>query len=162
MHTDGFDEVVSCPTELGARIAVSTQNILREEAHLPDVIDPLGGSHYIESLTAQMEEEILRIMQVIEDAGGMYAAVEEGLVQRMIGISARRHQQKIEQGEEVVVGVNAYQVNESSESRQSMERPDPEQMHQHIEQFKQLKAARSEGEVKRALDVISVQKTKIR
>src|SRR5207344_1003593 len=84
LHTDAYDEALSCPTEFGARIAVATQNILREEAHLTDVIDPLGGSYYIETLTDQMEAEILRSMRMVEDAGGMYRAVESGLVQRMI------------------------------------------------------------------------------
>ena len=60
LHTDAYDEALSCPTEFGARIAVATQNILREEAHLTDVIDPLGGSYYVETLTDQMEAEIVR------------------------------------------------------------------------------------------------------
>ena len=65
LHTDAYDEVLSCPTESGARIAVATQNILREEAHLTDVIDPLGGSYYVETLTSQMEEEILRTLALV-------------------------------------------------------------------------------------------------
>ena len=100
------------PSEAGARIAVATQNILREEAHLTDVIDPLGGSFYVESLTDQMEAKILAIMKTIDDAGGMYRAVEAGLVQRMIGASAMRFQRKVEAGEQVVVGVNKYQADD--------------------------------------------------
>ena len=92
LHTDAYDEALSCPTEHGARIAVATQNILREEAHLTDVIDPLGGSYYVETLTNQMEAEILRSMRAVEDAGGMYAAVAAGIVQQRIGESARRFQ----------------------------------------------------------------------
>ena len=75
---DAYDEVLSVPTEDGASIAVSTQNILREEAHLTDVIDPLGGSYYLEKLTDDMEEETRAVMHRIEDAGGMYRAVEWG------------------------------------------------------------------------------------
>ena len=75
LHTDAYDEALSCPTEFGARIAVNTQNILREEAHLTDVIDPLGGSYYVESLTDAMERRILAVMAEVEAAGGMYAAV---------------------------------------------------------------------------------------
>jgi methylmalonyl-CoA mutase N-terminal domain/subunit len=82
LHTDAYDEAYATPSEAGARIAVATQNILREEAHLTDVIDPLGGSFYVESLTDQMEEKIVAIMKTIDDAGGMYKAVEAGLVQR--------------------------------------------------------------------------------
>src|SRR5689334_19663870 len=112
LHTDAYDEVLSCPTEFGARIAVATQNILREEAHLTDVIDPLGGSYYVEALTGQMVEEILKSLALVQDAGGMYGAVERGIVQRMIGESARRFQAKVERGEQTVVGVNAYRVDE--------------------------------------------------
>jgi len=124
LHTDAFDEALSTPTEFGARIAVNTQNILREEAHLTDVIDPLGGSFYLERLTDRMEAEILRTMQLVEDAGGMYKAVESGLVQKMIGESARRFQQKVESGEQTVVGVNAYQAAEDKSARQPLARPD--------------------------------------
>ena len=76
LHTDAYDEALSVPSADGARIAVATQNILREEAHLTDVIDPLGGSFYIEKLTDDMEAEIERVMKIVEDAGGMYKAVE--------------------------------------------------------------------------------------
>ena len=78
MHTDAYDEAVATPTEETARIAVATQNILREEAHLCDVIDPLAGSYYVETLTDQMEAEILAVIARIDAAGGMYAAVRRG------------------------------------------------------------------------------------
>ena len=96
----------------------------REEAHLTDVIDPLGGSYYIESLTDAMEQKILRIMGQIETAGGMYQAVEQGLVQKMIGASAKSFQEKIDSGEQTVVGVNAYQVEEGRSERQALPTPD--------------------------------------
>ena len=70
MHTDAYDEAITCPTEETAKIAVATQNILREEAHLCDVIDPLGGSYYVERLTDQMEQQILDVMDTIDAAGG--------------------------------------------------------------------------------------------
>jgi methylmalonyl-CoA mutase N-terminal domain/subunit len=151
LHTDAFDEALSTPTEFGARIAIATQNILREEAHLTDVIDPLGGSFYVERLTDQMEAEILRVMKLVEDAGGMYAAVESGLVQKMIGESARRFQQRVESGEQTVVGVNAYQADEDRSARQPLARPDPAAMRAHLEQFKAFKSARSAQAVDAAL-----------
>jgi methylmalonyl-CoA mutase N-terminal domain/subunit len=154
LHTDSYDEVLSTPTDGGARIAVATQNILREEAHLTDVIDPLGGSFYVERLTDQMEAEILRVMQLVEDAGGMYRAVESGLVQKMIGESARRFQARVDSGAQTVVGVNAYQVEEDRSARQPLERPDPAHMRAHIESFKAFKAARSQAAVGRALDAL--------
>src|SRR6202012_4828467 len=80
MHPDAYDEATSTPTADAARIAVATQNILREEAHLCDVIDPLGGSYYIETLTDRMQQEIEAVMARIDAAGGMYRAAETGLV----------------------------------------------------------------------------------
>ena len=155
LHTDAFDEALSTPTDFGARIAVNTQNILREEAHLTDVIDPLGGSFYVERLTDQMEAEILRVMALVEDAGGMYKAVEAGLVQKMIGESARRFQQKIECGEQTVVGVNAYRAEEDRSARQPLARPDAAAMKAHLEDFKTFKAARSAATVAHALDELA-------
>ena len=71
LHTDGYDEVLSTPTEDSARVAIATQNILRDEAHLVDVIDPLAGSFYVETLTNEMEEKILKIMSKVDEAGGI-------------------------------------------------------------------------------------------
>ena len=155
LHTDSFDEALSCPTDSGARIAVNTQNILREEAHLTDVIDPLGGSYYLETLTDRMEDEILRVMRMVEDAGGMYRAVESGLVQKMIGDSAMKFQRAVDSGAQTVVGVNAYQVEEDRSSRQPMAKPDPRRMREHLEAFARYKAERSQSAVARALDELA-------
>ena len=124
LHTDGYDEAVSVPTAEAARIAIATQNILREEAQLTDVIDPLGGSYYVETLTDRMQEEIEAVIARIDAAGGMYQAVEKGLVQQMIGESALAHQLKIESGEQTVVGVNAYQIDEDPQEYRSQPYPD--------------------------------------
>jgi len=155
MHTDAYDEALSVPSEYGARIAIATQNILREEAHLTDVIDPLGGSFYIEKLTDQMEAEIERVMQIVENAGGMYKAVEAGLVQRMIGESARKFQEQIDSGAQTVVGVNAYQVEEDSSARPINARPDRTAMQAHLDEFKAFKAQRSPSAVQGALDALA-------
>jgi methylmalonyl-CoA mutase N-terminal domain/subunit len=155
LHTDAYDEALSCPSEWGARIAIATQNVLREEAHLTDVIDPLGGSFYIEKLTDEMEAEIERVMKIVEDAGGMYKAVEAGLVQRMIGESARRFQQQVDSGEQTVVGVNAYQVEEDASARPINTRPDRATMQAHVDGFKAWKAQRSARQVQGALDTLA-------
>ena len=156
MHTDAYDEALSCPTEAGARIAVATQNILREEAHLTDVIDPLGGSHYVEALTDQMQAEIERVMALVEQAGGMYKAVESGLVQRLIGDSARRFQAQVDSGEQTVVGVNAYAVEEDRSARPVNARPDRAVMQAHVDGFREFKrSGRSQAEVQRALDTLA-------
>ena len=151
LHTDSYDEALSCPTAEAARIAVSTQNILREEAHLTDVIDPLGGSYFIESLTGEMEQKIEAILAGIDAAGGMFRAVEQGLVQKRIGESARAFQARIERGEQTVVGVNAYRVGEDALARNPLERPDPARMREHLAAFAAWKKARSQQAVSRAL-----------
>ena len=155
LHTDSFDEVFSVPTSEAARIAVATQNILREEAHLTDVIDPLGGSYYIEQLTDQMQDKIEAIIARIDAAGGMGRAVEQGLVQRMIGESAFATQARIESGEQTVVGVNAYQVDENPEDYRVLEYPEPAKIDAQIAALKAFKSARSEAAVGAALDSLS-------
>ncbi|MGE5170360.1 MAG: methylmalonyl-CoA mutase [Rudaea sp.] len=155
LHTDAYDEVLSCPTEFGARIAVATQNILREEAHLTEVIDPLGGSYYVETLTGQMEEEILRNLALVDDAGGMYRAVESGVVQRLIGESARRFQDRVESGEQTIVGVNAYRIDEDASTRPPVQTVDAERMRAHVAAFAAWKASRSREAVAKALDALA-------
>ncbi len=151
MHTDSFDEAISTPTEESARIAIATQNILREEAHLCDVIDPLGGSYYVETLTNEMEEEILAVMDRIEAAGGMYEAVGAGLVQTIIGRSALGAQNRIDRGEDRIVGVNCYQSAEDAADQPRPSRPNLEAMVSHVEAFRAFKAARSRPDVDAAI-----------
>lgn len=154
MHTDGHDEVLSTPTEGAAKIAVATQNILRDEAHLVDVIDPLAGSYYVESLTDQMEEKILEVMAKVEDAGGMFEAVRKGIVQTMIGDSAVAFQQRIDSGEQTLVGVNKYVEDEDAQIA-SLPRPEPAVMQKQLDRLKTFKATRSQAAVNKALDALS-------
>ncbi len=151
MHTDAYDEAIGTPTEGPARVAIATQNILREEAHLCDVIDPLGGSYYVETLTNDMEEKIEAVIATIDAAGGMYAAVEKGLVQRMIGKSANAHQERIESGEEKLIGVNCHTVEGESDAPPPY-RPDPAAIAALLEDFARFKAGRDQGSVAAALD----------
>ena len=155
MHTDAYDEAIATPTEETARIAIATQNILREEAHLCDVIDPLGGSYFVETLTDQMEAEIEEVIAKIDDAGGMYKAADAGLVQTMIGQSALAFQEQIESGDQKVIGVNCYQIDEPAHLRKPTERPDLERMKEHVARFKAYKDGRSQAEVDRALDTLA-------
>ena len=154
MHTDSYDEAIACPNEEPARIAIATQNILREEAHLCDVIDPLGGSYYVESLTDAMEAEIRKVLDIVEAAGGMYKAVESGLVQRMIGASALEHQQKIEAGAEKLVGVNCYADGSAAPEPESY-RPDRAAIEAHVQAFRAFKQGRDQHSVQRALDALA-------
>jgi len=152
LHTDSFDEVLGTPTEEAARIAISSQNILREEAHLTDVADPLGGSYYIERLTDQMEEEIVAVIEAIDDLGGMYKAVESGWVQTKIGDSANTFQDKVAAGEEKIVGVNAYQVEQETELPvQPLPRPAKSDIDAYLERLADYKKRRDNEAVTRAL-----------
>ena len=154
LHTDAYDEAIACPSEETARVAVATQNILRDEARLCDVIDPLGGSYYVERLTDQMEAEIEGVIARIDAAGGMYKAAEAGLVQTMIGESALAFQEQVDSAERKIVGVNCYQVEEDP-TVPPAERPDPEAMLRHVERFKAFKRERSQQQVVRALDALA-------
>ena len=154
LHTDAYDEAIACPSEETARVAVATQNILRDEARLCDVIDPLGGSYYVERLTDQMEAEIESVIARIDAAGGMYKAAEAGLVQTMIGELALAFQEQVESAERKIVGVNCYEIEEDP-TVPPAERPDPEAMLRHVERFKAFKRERSQQQVVRALDALA-------
>ncbi|MDP6564076.1 MAG: acyl-CoA mutase large subunit family protein, partial [Alphaproteobacteria bacterium] len=151
LHTDSYDEALNAPTEAAARVAVATQNILCEEAHLTDVIDPLGGSFYVESLTDEMEARIEEVIARIDAAGGMYLAAEAGLPQTIMGQSAIAHQDRIENGEETVVGVNKYCLEGAAEPV-TAERPQAEAMAAYIADFQRFKDDRDGAAVDRALD----------
>ena len=109
LHTNAFDEALGLPTETSARIARNTQLILREEAGITKVIDPLAGSYYLESLTASLIEEATKLIDEVESAGGMTRAVESGLPKRRIEEAAARRQARMDRGEDIVVGVNKYE-----------------------------------------------------
>ncbi|NIR29835.1 MAG: methylmalonyl-CoA mutase [Gammaproteobacteria bacterium] len=157
LHTDAYDEVLSVPTEEAARIAIATQNILREEAHLDAVIDPLGGSYYLETLTNHMEEEIESVIAQIDAAGGMYRAVESGLVQALIGESALVFQERVDRGEQTIVGVNVYRAEQEEEGvhRALLGRPEPARIEAQLERLRSYRAARSQASVRRALDALA-------
>ena len=156
LHTDSYDEAFNAPTQEAARIAIATQNILCQEAHLTQVIDPLGGSYYVEKMTDQMEAEIERVIALVDEAGGMYAAVESGLVQRMIGRSALAFQERIESGQETVVGVNAYRTQEEAGmSPPGLDRPAPADIEGYLERLRTYKAERDRTAVTRALDALA-------
>lgn len=154
LHTDGYDEVVSTPSEASAKIAIATQNILKHEAHLCDVIDPLGGSYYVEALTDAMEKETLNVIARIDAEGGMFKAVESGFVQRIIGASALEFQDQVERGEQIVVGVNAYQEEEEATARPALKRPDRAHMEAQIARLTEIKAGRDRKALATALGAL--------
>ena len=115
LHTNAFDEALALPTEASARIARNTQLILREEAGIARVVDPLAGSYYVESLTASLAAEARALIDEVEALGGMTRAVAAGMPKLRIEEAAARRQARIDRGEEVVVGVNRYAPEDAAE-----------------------------------------------
>ncbi len=109
LHTNALDEAIALPTEFAARIARNTQLILQEETGITKVIDPLAGSYYVESLTASLVEEASKLIEEVEQLGGMTKAVASGMPKLRIEENAARKQAMIDRGQEVIVGVNKYQ-----------------------------------------------------
>ena len=114
LHTNAFDEAIGLPTEMSARVARNTQLILQHETGLTNVVDPLAGSYYVESLTAEMVERAGALLQDMHDMGGMTKAVLAGLPKREIEIMATARQARIDGGDDVIVGVNKF-INENTE-----------------------------------------------
>jgi methylmalonyl-CoA mutase len=112
LHTNSFDEALALPTPFSARIARNTQLIIAEETGIPKVIDPLGGSFYVEALTDSLANEAMKLIAEVEELGGMTKAVESGMPKLRIEESAARKQARVDRGEEAVVGVNKYQPEE--------------------------------------------------
>lgn len=110
LHTNSFDEAIALPTEFSARIARNTQLILQEETGVTNVVDPLAGSYYVEKLTADLADEAWKLIEEVEEMGGMTKAVASGLPKLKIEESAARRQAMIDRGDEVIVGVNKYRL----------------------------------------------------
>lgn len=112
LHTNGFDEALSLPTEEAARIALRTQQIIAFESGTPDTADPLAGSYYVENLTTTVEMEAWKLIEKIDAMGGSVSAIEQGFIQNEIARSAYEYQKNIESGQKIIVGVNKFQVND--------------------------------------------------
>jgi methylmalonyl-CoA mutase N-terminal domain/subunit len=108
LHTNGLDEAYAIPSEEAMKLALRTQQILAEETRVPNVVDPLGGSYYVEALTTRIEREVLALLARIDELGGTVKAVEEGFFQREIADSAYRFARRKAAGEQTVIGVNKY------------------------------------------------------
>jgi methylmalonyl-CoA mutase N-terminal domain/subunit len=110
LHTDSYDEALALPTDRAALIALRTQQIIAEETGVANTVDPLGGSYFVESLTKKMEDGALDYFEKIDAMGGMVEAIEKGFPQREIQESAYQYQKAVERGEQIIVGVNKYQM----------------------------------------------------
>ena len=108
LHTNGFDEALGLPTEESATLALRTQQILADETGVADTADPLAGSYFVEPLTDELEARAREWLAQIEHEGGAVAAIERGFIQNAIAENAYRREQRIDRGEEIIVGVNRY------------------------------------------------------
>jgi len=150
LHTNSFDEALALPSELAARVALRTQQIIAYESGVADTIDPLAGSYYVEWLTDHIEEEAMKYIERIDQLGGAVAAIEKGYIQREIVESAYRYQREIERKERVIVGVNEF----ITEERTPIEilKIDPEIEKKLIERINSIRKQRNQLKVREALD----------
>ena len=150
LHTNSFDEAIGLPTDFSARIARNTQIVIQEESQVCHVIDPLGGSYYIESLTNSIINEAQKIIDEIEGLGGMAKAIESGMPKMRIEESAARKQARIDQGKDVIVGVNKYKLPNEKIDFEVREVPSSVRDEQ-VARIKEIKASRDTVAVERAL-----------
>lgn len=150
LHTNAKDEALALPTEDSARIALRTQQIIANESGVTDTVDPLGGSYFIENLTDELEEYVFDYIRKIDDMGGAVSAVEQGYMQREIHQAAYETQKKIESGEEVVVGMNRFKLED--EPKPELHRIDPELQRKQIEKLETLRTTRDQHRVSARLE----------
>lgn len=153
LHTNSKDEALALPTEDSVMVALRTQQIVAHESGAADIIDPLAGSYYIESLTNRIEEEAMAIINKIEDLGGAPAAIEKGYIQQEIMDSAYYYQREIENGERIIVGINKFQIEE--EDQKGLLKVDPAVGERQVEKLNRLKENRDNEKVKQTLDTLT-------
>ena len=150
LHTNSYDEAWALPTEEAAKIALRTQQIIAEETGVADVIDPLGGSYYLEWLTNQMEEEAYRYFDKIDQLGGVLEAIKQGYIQKEIANTSYRKSQQLESKERSVVGVNKYVVKE--EKPIAYLKVDPALRRKARAKLAALRKSRDQRQVKKSLE----------
>jgi methylmalonyl-CoA mutase N-terminal domain/subunit len=150
LHTDAYDEALALPTDQAALIALRTQQIIAEETGVANTIDPLGGSYFVEALTEKMEKGALDYFRKIDSMGGMVGAIEKGFPQREIQDSAYKYQKSVERGDQVIVGVNKYEMKDDSQIP-TLE-IDESVRDRQIERLNQARAKRDGGAVANALE----------
>jgi methylmalonyl-CoA mutase N-terminal domain/subunit len=152
LHTNSYDEALALPTEQSARIALRTQQIIAYESGAPQTIDPLAGSYYVESLTNQIEAGARGYLDKIEAMGGVLNAIERGYVQQEIQNAAYTYQQAVDRHEAIVVGVNAFELDE--EKPIPLQRIDESLERKQVERLKALRAKRDQAKWKAALQQV--------
>lgn len=154
LHTNALDEAIALPTDFSARIARNTQLFLQEETGITNVIDPWGGSYYVEALTEELIKRAWEHIEEIEELGGMAKAIETGLPKMKIEEAAAKRQAKIDSGEETIIGVNCYRV-DKEEDIEILDIDNTAVRLKQIEKLAYVKANRDEQEVKRTLEALT-------
>lgn len=154
LHTNSRDEALALPTEDSVRIALRTQQIVAHESGVTQTVDPLAGSYYIEAKTNQIEEEAFALIEKIDELGGAPRAIDIGFIQQAISDSAYAAQKDIESGEQIVVGVNQYQIEE--ESPTDLLRVDPAVEQRQVQALRAMKKERDQASVEEALAELKV------
>jgi len=150
LHTDAYDEALALPTDRAALIALRTQQIIAEETGVANTVDPLGGSYFLEALTEKMEKGARDYFRKIDSMGGMVAAIEKGFPQREIQDSAYQYQKAVERGDQVIVGVNKYQMGDEPQIP-TLVIDESVRVHQ-VERLEQTRAGRDAGSVANSLE----------
>ncbi len=153
LHTNGYDEALSLPTEDAARIALRTQQIAAYESGITDTADPLGGSYFIESLTNEVEEKASQLIEKIDVMGGSVPAIEQGFIQNEIARSAYEYQRQVENNEKIIVGVNKFQVEE--DQYRSIFKVDDSIRQVQIQKLQRLKHDRDNAKVDQCLQTLN-------
>ena len=153
LHTNSMDETYALPTERAVKIALRTQQVIAYESGVPNVIDPLGGSYFVEALTDRMEREAEAYFRQIEDMGGVVAGIEQGFFQREIAEAASRYQEEIDAKRRIIVGVNDF-VEKDEKLEIPILRIDPRYEREQVERLGKLRAARDAGRWTAAMDAL--------
>ena len=151
LHTDAYDEALALPTDRAALIALRTQQIIAEETGVPNTVDPLGGSYFVESLTKKMEEGAYDYFEKIDSLGGMVEAIEKGFPQREIQESAYQYQKAVERGDQTIVGVNKYSM-EGEQTEVPILVIAEGVRERQVERLERAKSQRDAGEVANSLE----------
>lgn len=154
LHTNALDEAIALPTDFSARIARNTQLFLQEETGMTKVIDPWGGSHYVESLTKELTEKAWALIEEVEELGGMAKAIETGLPKMRIEEAAAKKQAQIDSNEEVIIGVNRYRL-EQEDPIDILNIDNTMVRKKQIERLDRMKASRDNEQVQKALDALA-------
>jgi methylmalonyl-CoA mutase len=154
LHTNALDEAIALPTDFSARIARNTQLFLQHETNITKVVDPWGGSYHVEKLTHELAHKAWELIEEIEKLGGMAKAIETGIPKMRIEEAAARKQARIDGGEDIIVGINRYRVDEKSDV-EVRDVDNTKVRSQQIERLKTLKANRDAQKVEMALNALT-------